>query len=335
MKKNLFIILLFITSYGCNEEHSSNKSEAFSSIQSKYMGQELPGLTPELFAPNMISTGMSEINASYSPDYKQFYYSIIMPNQQYVIMESHYEGSKWSKPEVADFSGKYSDADPFITNNGKWLYFISKRPIDSTNNVKIDWDIWRLRNENGKWIDPQRLDSNVNSNADDVYPTLSTQGNLYFSSARKGTIGGRDIFCSKKEGNGFAEPQKLNDSINRNWEGDVFIAPDEDYLIFVSFGRPQGGGLFISFNENGEWSNPKNMGNLINVTGREFCPMVSPDGKYLFYASSQIKKQKRTSEKLTYKIIAEEFIESYSYPQMGKNDIYWVSSSILENYKKK
>jgi len=333
MTKSVYLILLLFIVFGCDKEESANNAENIPNIKEKYMGQEVPGLTPRIFAPDIISTGMSEINSVYSPDYKEFYYSVIMPNKQYVIMEMRYDGSKWTKPEVADFSGKYSDADPFITNDGKWLYFISKRPIDSSKNNKKDWDIWKLVRENDKWGNPQRLDSRINSSADDLYPTLSKQGNLYFSSGRKGSIGGRDIFCAKKDVNGFSDVYRLNDSINRNWEGDVFIAPNEEYLIFVSFGRPQGNGLYISFNENGKWSNPKRMGKEINVTGREFCPMVSPDGKYFFYTSAQINEQKASFEKLTYKNIKEKFIESYNHPGMGKNDIYWMDAKIIEKYK--
>ena len=49
-----------------------------------------------------------------------------------------------------------------------------------------------------------------------------------------------------------------------------------------------GNGLYITFNSDGEWSIPQNMGKEINKTGNEFCPMVDPDGKYFFFTSSHI-----------------------------------------------
>ena len=46
------------------------------------MGQKEPGLVPEIFAPNIVSTGMTEINACFSPDYTEFFYTIVLPDQK-------------------------------------------------------------------------------------------------------------------------------------------------------------------------------------------------------------------------------------------------------------
>ena len=67
----------------------------------------------------------------------------------------------------------------------------------------------------------------------------------------------------------------------------VLVAPDESYLI-VSSGRPGGfgqGDLYISFrDEDGDWRQPVNLGESINSEQVDFCPMVTPDGKYLFFS---------------------------------------------------
>ena len=139
MKKYLFLSLLIIA-FGCSTKQLENKQDSFPVLTGKYLGQAEPGNTPEIFAPNIVSTGMSEINAVFSPDFKEFYYSIIMPNGQFVIMVLKNDGNKWSAPEVAGFSGEYSEADPFITADGKYLYYVSKRPIDSLQIPNNDWD---------------------------------------------------------------------------------------------------------------------------------------------------------------------------------------------------
>jgi Tol biopolymer transport system component len=318
---------------GCNVEQMENEKDKFPELTSKYMGQKEPGLTPEIFAPNIVSTGMAEINAAFSPDFKEFYFSIRMPNGQLVIMTMIYDGTKWSEPEVASFSGRYSDADPFITYDGKWLYFISKRPVDSMNVAKRDWDIWRTRRAGDKWSEPARLSSDINSAADETYPSLTQEGKLYFSSGRIGK-NNKDIFYAERHEDGFENPVRLNDIVNSHWEGDIFISPKEDYMIFASYGRDSGSGLYITFKKEGEWSLPQRMSKEINVTGREFCPIVSPDGKYFFYTSNQSVDSNDKPEKLTYKKIKDDFIQSYNYPQRGKTDIYWVDSKIIDSYKK-
>ncbi len=197
MKKYLFLSLLIIA-FGCNTKQLETEQNSFPVLTGKYLGQAEPGNTPEIFAPNIISTGMSEINAVFSPDFKEFYYSIRMPNGQLVIMVLKNDGSKWSAPEVASFSGEYSEADPFITADGKYLYYVSKRPIDSLQIPKNDWDIWRVEKINGEWAKPEHLASDVNSDEDDIYPCLTKEGTLYFSSGRGGG-NNRDIYFAKSK----------------------------------------------------------------------------------------------------------------------------------------
>ena len=331
MKKYIFILLLIIA-FGCSTVQLENERNSFPVLTGKYLGQNEPGLIPEIFAPNIVSTGMSEINACFSPDYTEFFFSVIMPSRHFVIMSMKYNGQEWSAPEVASFSGVYSEADPFITADGKYLYFVSKRPIDSLQTPKTDWDIWRVENINGEWAKPEHLDSDINSDKDDIYPSLTKEGTLYFSS---GISGGnnRDIYYAKRNGSGFEPCVKLSETINKYWEGDIYISPDEDYMIFRTYGRPTGNGLYVTFNSDGEWSIPQNMGEEINKTGGEFCPMVDPDGKYFFFSSSYVIAKKESDEKLTYQKIKDEFVNSHKHPGMGKTDIYWVSSDIIEKYR--
>jgi hypothetical protein len=324
----IFSVVLFL---GCNSP-SKDEVANFPILKGKYLGQSVPDTSPEIFAPDIISTGMAEINAVFSSDFKEFYYSIIMPNGQLVIMVLKNDGSKWTQPEVAPFSGEYSDADPFITYDGNMLYFISKRPVDSTQIAKSDWDIWRVEKENNQWSEPVRLSSDINSEKDETYPSLTQDGKLYFSSARIGK-NNKDIFCAESTNDGFEKPVRLSDVVNSHWEGDIFISPKEDYMIFASYGRDAGSGLYITFMQDGQWRLPQRMSEEINVTGREFCPIVSPDGKYFFYTSNQSVVSNDKSEKLTYKKIMDDFIRSYNYPQMGKTDIYWADVGIIEKYR--
>lgn len=271
MTKFWVLTMIVITLLGCNDNKIEKKEEAkFPELTGKYIGQVEPGHTPEIFAPNIVSTGMSEINACFSPDYSEFFFSVIMPDRKFVIMSMKFNGENWSAPEVASFSGIYSEADPFITADGKWLYFVSKRPIDSLQTPKTDWDIWRVEKNKGEWANPEHLDSDINSESDDIYPTLTKDGTLYFSSGRGGG-NNRDIYYAKNNGSGFEPSVKLNDTINKYWEGDIYISPNEDYMIFRTYGRPTGNGLYITFNKDGEWSIPQNMGEEINKTGGEFC----------------------------------------------------------------
>lgn len=72
----------------------------------------------------------------------------------------------------------------------------------------------------------------------DLYPTLSRTGNLYFASDRDG---GWDIYVSKYKNDEYAKPQKLSNAINSEFgDWDVCLALDESYILFGSNGRSDG-----------------------------------------------------------------------------------------------
>lgn len=309
---------------GCSSQSSQDTSTEFPELTGIYLGQSEPGLSPEIFAPNIISTGKSEINACFSPDFSEFLYTIITDDDKYVIMTMSYLEGKWTKPKVASFSGTNSDADPFITADGKWLYFVSKRNALDSKKIKEDWDIWRVEKVGNKWSNPQKLGGDINSNTNDIYPSLTKDGTLYYSSGKDAGNDNNDLYYALSNGNGFEPSVRLNDSINTHWEGDVFISPDEDYIIYWSSGRPDKG-LYISFNNNGEWTLPIRMNEEINKTGNEFCPIVSPDGKFFFFTSDRTIGNKDSNKSF--------FSSSNKNPGNGKNDIYWVSASIIEEYR--
>jgi hypothetical protein len=87
---------------------------------------------PTVFWPGVISTGDYEVCPTLSPDGKTFHFVRSTPDANFwTIVFSRFENNKWSAPEVAPFSGQYSDADEFITRDGKQMFFISRRPVSS------------------------------------------------------------------------------------------------------------------------------------------------------------------------------------------------------------
>ena len=68
-----------------------------------------------------------------------------------------------------------------------------------------------------------------------------------------------------------------------------FIAPDESYLLFSSVDRNGGFGkadLFICYRRpDRTWTIPMNLGPSINSAQQDYCPLVTKDGKYMFFLS--------------------------------------------------
>lgn len=241
-----------------------------------------------------------------------------------VIVHLVHDGAFWSHPEAARFSGEYNDLEPAFSPDGKKLFFVSKRPLDK-NDTTDDWNIWFVEKASTGWSDPYPLDTIINSEGDEYYPSMAKNGNLYFTSQREDSFGYEDIYFSEFIDNKYSLPVNLGESINSElYEFNSFIAADESYLLFSSMGRSDGfggGDLYISVkNENGSWEPARNLGPNINSDRLDYCPVISHDGKYLFFTSQKMNPslQKNTKRSLALLLGLADGIEN------GLGNIYWV-----------
>ncbi len=286
-----------------------------------------PMQTPVIFGEDVISTGDFESHPAFTPDGRTLYFVKSTPTFSFwTIVVSRFVEGRWTTPEVAPFSGRYSDADPFITADGKKLYFISRRPVHGK--TTRDLDIWVMDKTKTGWSEPRNLGSPVNSDANEWYPTVASDGTLYFGSDRAGGKGATDIYRSQLTGGNYGAPENLGNEINTEFdEYEPLIAPDQSFLIFMAAGRPDGNSrscdLFLTYRKNGTWTKPSNMGNEINSPRDEYSPTISPDGRYFFFASA---RGRRAPEKqLSY----DELIGWLRGTRNGLGDIYQMDFSAL------
>ncbi len=273
-------------------------------LRGPYLGQTPPGSTPVIFALNVVSTDDGELNSAFTPDGREFYFT-----RQRRVRVVREENGAWSRPQPLAVFGEYSSAGVFVTTDGARLYVCSNKPLMEKAEAKKDRDIWVLRRGAQGWSDPTNLSGVVNSLADDYYPTATGEGDLYFSSRREGGKGKGDIYRARLVGGTFERPENLGAPVNTaQSDFDPFIAPDESYLVFAST-RPGGLGnadLYISFRgKDGSWSEPRNLGAPVNTPYLEYAPMLSPDGKFLFFTSGR----------------------------GGADDVYWVDARIIEPFR--
>ena len=283
---------------------------------------------PELFGVGIISTGDMELNAAFTPDGQTLYFTKRTPRfQLWTILVSSLKRGSWSTPQVAEFSGQYADFDPFISPDGSKLFFSSNRL--GPGKTKNDFDNWMVEKTPSGWSDPTNLGPEVNTQSQEYYPSVSANGTLYFSSNREGGKGSGDIYRSRFVNGKYSKPENLGDSINAKYfEGDPYIAPDESFLIFVSYNRPEGlgdGDLYISLNRNGNWTAAKNLGTVINSSALDFCPNMSPDKKYFFFTSERGFADQTLPRRLNYK----EYMEKIRSPGNGLGDIYRINARVV------
>jgi ankyrin repeat protein len=280
------------------------RADAPKLLRGPYLGQTPPGATPVVFALNVVSTEGGELNSVFSPDGHEFYFT--RQRRVWVVGE---ENGVWGRPQRLAVVGDHSTVDVFVTGDGKRMYLCSDRPLAGQGEPKKDRDIWVVTRTAQGWSDPTNLGETVNSPKDDLYPALTSGGDLYLCSRREGGKGRHDIYRARFTRGRFERPENLGSPINtERSDFDPFIAPDESYLIFAS-DRPGGLGnadLYISFRgKDGSWSEPRNMGAPVNSPYLDYAPMLSPDGKYLFFTSGR----------------------------GGADDVYWVDARVIDTLR--
>jgi len=304
----------------------------FPILKGPYLGQKPPGETPEIFAPGIISTGLSELNAVFSPDGSEFYFCVGYVSGTVSIFQVKLENEIWSKPRLLPFASRFGDIDVTLSPDGNIILFSSRRPLPGSDKPKDDNDFWMVKRFKDTWGNPIYLGEDINSSSHDYYPMMTNDGTIYFSSQREGD-GTNNIYRSKLINGRYSKAEKLGDAINtKHREFDPYISPDESIIIFTS-NRPDGygsGDLYISFkNKNGIWTEAKNMGDKINTSGSEYCAMITPDGKYLFFTGARRKGRLIPEKPLTYK----DFRIIHNTHKNGFSNIYWVDAKIIEKLK--
>ncbi|MEM1131976.1 MAG: hypothetical protein AAGH53_03480 [Pseudomonadota bacterium] len=264
--------------------------EEWPELSGPYLGQEPPGMEPQVFAPGLISLDDErELNSVFSPDGKTFMFSRIVNGVFKMFYSRLRDDGSWQQPRMAAPSKTYpghSEVDMMFSPDGDWVYFISDRPLEGYSLERHN--IWRSKVTQNGLLTPEPLGPEINTAGHDLYPMLVSDGSLYYSAIREDTVGARDSYRAQYADGAFETPVNLGPAINSDMdEGDIYVSPDESYIIHVSSGRPDGlgdGDLYISFKQaDGSWSKDVNMGPTINTAGIDYCPMVTPDGKYLFF----------------------------------------------------
>ncbi|MBI3221277.1 MAG: PD40 domain-containing protein [Bacteroidetes bacterium] len=295
-----------------------------------------PPATPRLFAEGSISTPINERDFALSPDGKEIYFTISTPKStlQTIVYCKKLKEGEWTSPEVTSFAGKFSDLEPAFSADGQTLYFSSNRPIEG--NETKDFDIWRVKREGNAWGKPENLGMLINTKADEFYPSIAKSGNLYFTAQYNGSVGKEDIYVASFMNGQYQKPVVMDTAINsKMYEFNAFVSPDEDYILFTSYGRKDdsgGGDLYMSVKDkNASWKAAVNLKDL-NSAQLDYCPFVSADGKVLFFTSERHQLPTSfPSAKATYQSIR----ESYSRPLNGVGNIYWVDFvSIISRLRK-
>ncbi len=315
MKLTIFTVLCFCSLSGFSQHKLSFES---------------PPVTATIFGEGFISTQLNERDFAISPDGNEICYTISTPKStfQTIVFSRKQKDGSWSKPEVASFAGMFSDLEPAFSADGNTLYFASNRPLSGA--VTKDFDIWKVVRAGREWGTPVNLGTSINTDTDEFYPSITKSGNLYFTAIHKEGPGREDIYMATLKNGVYQKPIPLDTAVNTKfYEFNAFVSPDEQFIIFTSYGRKDdsgGGDLYISLKDTtGKWMPSKNLKEL-NSKQLDYCPYVSPDGKILFFTSD---RQQLPVSFLEERASVKKLKEILSSPLNGNGNIYWVDFKMI------
>jgi Putative Ig domain/Secretion system C-terminal sorting domain len=263
---------------------------------SLYFGQTPPGNTPQIFAPGLVSLpNRNEAVITFSPDGASVFFYI--SNSNPYTLYATYTNNHWTTPVTIPFSIGRLTGEPSFAFNGNRVYMFATNAVNHVGLADLSYS----EKQGTNWSDPISLGNPPNSEVYQYHPCIVGDTSIYFSS-NAGDI----IRCQYDNGayqDRFILPVPVNHIGAQTW-GDPYVSVDESYMLLKSI-REEGYGqndLYISYKKpDGTWTNPKNLGNIINTAGNETSGDITPDGLYMTYGRN--------------------------------NDLYWVSTSFIDSLK--
>jgi ankyrin repeat protein len=289
------------------EKGADTSDIRFPVLTGDYLGQKPPAESPELFGLGIISSIWGLHSAAvFAPDGSEVYWAPMVeyPGAIYPpggLLTMKRVNGRWTAPAGAPFSAPDDGDVPFISQDGKRIYFISRRPLPGGEGGAKE-RIWLADRTASGWSEPRPLDRSVNDHPMHWSFSLDRSGNLYFAGQAPQGLGLNDIYLARFVDGRYEKPVNLGQPISTDAEETTpFVAPDGSYLLFS-----RQYDLWVSFRaEDGSWRTPVSLGPEVNSDAIDLAPRITADGKYLFFLSQR----------------------------GGESHVYWVGAAILDRLK--
>lgn len=195
-------------------------------------------------------------------------------------------------------NSEYSELNPLLSPDGKTLYFSRRNHPENVGGVADKEDIWYSELDSaGHWQLAKNMGTNFNNPGPNFINTIQSVtpdgksaiivlGNKYLDKGKM--VAGVSI--SSNVGGGWSKPVGLNikNDYNFNEKVNYFLTNNRKTLL-ISEEREDSQGdrdLYVSFmQDDSVWTEPLNLGDVVNTAGEESAPFLASDDKTLYYSS--------------------------------------------------
>lgn len=189
-------------------------------------------------------------------------------------------------------NSKGQEIAPIISPDGKTLYF-TRNNFEGNTGSPGRQDVWySTLNDQGQWTDAANIGPPINNTGENAATSISADGKTLYLINEYRPDGsmyfGFSHSFKTKSGWGFPRTMRITNLVKTAKTLEVTVSPFENVLIMSVEGFDSEGGkdLYISFlQKDNTWSEPRNLGSVINTADTEGTPFLALDNKTLYFSS--------------------------------------------------
>jgi Tol biopolymer transport system component len=202
----------------------------------------------------VVSTRADELRASLSADGQRIVWASNRDGGAggWDLWQATLQGTRWMDAQPLALNSSADELDPFLSSDGRWLYFASNR-----KGGRGAFDLYRApAHRGGSFGSPQPLDTALNSRHDERSPALADDGRLLFASTRPGGAGGWDLWSAQNAGGSFSAATPLADINSAADEIDGSWLSNGRALLFARTSAEGGAQVWLAQCRQGRWAQP-------------------------------------------------------------------------------
>lgn len=201
----------------------------------------------------------------------------------------------FSASSLRNVNSTYDELNPVLSPDGRFLFFTIAHHPENIGGKKDPGDIWfsSLQPDN-TWSAPQHAGASINNRQYNAVAGFSADGNLLYLhnhySSSDDPARTQGISVSKKTAGGWSKPENINIPyfLNRSAIQSGSISASGRYFVFAadSYGSYGAEDLYVCSYQNGRWTEPRNLGIIINSAFQEMSPFLAADDVTLYFSTN-------------------------------------------------
>jgi outer membrane protein OmpA-like peptidoglycan-associated protein len=222
----------------------------------------------------------------------RFFLSVIVLLSTFSLL-----AQQFTNEALRNVNSLYDELSPVLSGDRKTLYFTVANHPENIGGKKDPGDIWFSKWVGDQWSAPIHAGDVLNDRAYNAVAGISEDGNNLFLLSHydkaDNMAKSQGISVSENQGSGWGEPRNIYIPyfLNKSRIQAGTLSSNQKIFVFSAetYGTHGVDDLYVTFFENGKWTEAKNLGRVINTQFQELSPSLSPDGKTLYFSSNGLK----------------------------------------------